>query len=31
VKKLIFDKIIQKVYNDQNGIRTMNDFFSKNK
>ena len=29
VKKLIFDKIIQKVFNDQHGIRTMNDFFSK--
>ena len=29
VKKLIFDKIIQKVYNEQNGIRTINDFFSK--
>ena len=29
VKKLIFDKIIQRVYNEQNGIRTMNDFFSK--
>jgi DNA polymerase elongation subunit (family B) len=29
VKKLIFDKILQKVYNEQNGIRTMNDFFIK--
>jgi DNA polymerase elongation subunit (family B) len=29
VKKLIFDKIIQKVHNEQNGIRTINDFFSK--
>ena len=29
VKKLIFDKILQKVYNEQNGVRTMYDFFSK--
>jgi len=29
VKKLIFDKIIQKVHNEQNGIRIINDFFSK--
>jgi len=29
VKKLIFDKIIQKVHNEQNGIRTINDFFIK--
>jgi hypothetical protein len=29
VKKLIFDKILQKVYNEQNGIRIINDFFSK--
>jgi DNA polymerase elongation subunit (family B) len=29
VKKLIFDKIIHKVHNEQNGIRTINDFFSK--
>jgi hypothetical protein len=29
VKKIIFDKILQKVYNEQNGIRTMNDFFIK--
>jgi hypothetical protein len=29
VKKLIFDKILEKVYNEQNKIRTMFDFFSK--
>jgi hypothetical protein len=29
VKALLFDKFLEKIFNQQNGVRTMNEFFTK--